>query len=318
MRYALLTALLIGVLLVSLAGPRGQRHPNTALRLFPDMDEQQMLRPQTASDVFVDGLAARRPVKGTIPVGYSTNPAERLAGEIEFTGDAATGYYRTGRFGDYFGDGFPAELGLTGENAAAFLRRGHERYDIHCAICHGAAGDGQGVAAQPGRVPSVADLRGANFRIGAYPDGRIFHTITHGKKPGLMVGYGDKITVRDRWAIVAYVRALQESGNPESTLAPIREAFASASAQAAAAPAQAAGGAAAGSEGAAPAGGDAPVPAGVEPPALPADAEGSSAGAPDANSVEAGGGSSGDSSLPTPASQTESGQTGAVSAAPLA
>lgn len=223
MRYAFLAIFLIAVLFVSLAGQRGKRHSNAPLRLFPDMDEQQILRPQAASDVFADGMASRRPVANTIPLGYAQPGQEQsLAAELEFTGDAQTGYYWTGRKGDYFGDGLPQELGLDEESVLAFMTRGQERYEIHCAICHASSGDGQGVAAQPGRLAGVANLKSERFLAGSYPDGQIFDVITHGKKPGLMIGYGDKITVQDRWAIVAYIRSLQEAENAESFVPEIR------------------------------------------------------------------------------------------------
>ena len=82
MRYALLAVFLIAVLLVSLAGQRGKIHSNQALRLFPDMDEQEILRPQAGSEVFADGLAARRPVEGTIPVGYAAHEGERVPARV--------------------------------------------------------------------------------------------------------------------------------------------------------------------------------------------------------------------------------------------
>ena len=94
-------------------------------------------------------------------------------------------------------------LPITG----AMLSRGHERFDIYCAPCHGRLGDGNGITKSIGDMPAVANLH--DPRIVALTDGEIFNTITHGKNT--MGAYGPLIPTEDRWAIVAYVRALQLS-----------------------------------------------------------------------------------------------------------
>ena len=107
----------------------------------------------------------------------------------------------------------PEELKLTAESAGELIRRGKERFNIYCAVCHGASGDGNGITANYG-VPVAAN---PNAKLNAispetYPDGRLFETITNGR--GLMGGYGYNIPVRDRWAIIAYVRTLQAAKAP--------------------------------------------------------------------------------------------------------
>ena len=102
------------------------------------------------------------------------------------------------------------ELKLNADSAEAFLRRGEERYGIYCAVCHGAAGDGAGVTSQYG-IAGIANFHAPTFGSSAYPDGRMYDVITNGK--GNMSGYGYNIPVQDRWAIVAYVRALQNAKN---------------------------------------------------------------------------------------------------------
>lgn len=86
------------------------------------------------------------------------------------------------------------------------MARGQERYAIFCAVCHGATGAGNGMAQKFG-VNTVQSLLQERLRL--VSDGEMFDTITHGKNT--MLGYGDRIPVPDRWAIVAYVRALQKS-----------------------------------------------------------------------------------------------------------
>ncbi len=94
-----------------------------------------------------------------------------------------------------------------------FIQRGHERFDIYCTPCHGALGDGNGITKKLGVMPAVANLH--DKRIVEMTDGEIFNTITHGK--GLMGAYGPVVPAEDRWAIIAYARALQLSrlGSPD-------------------------------------------------------------------------------------------------------
>ncbi|MCS7009170.1 MAG: cytochrome c, partial [Chthoniobacterales bacterium] len=119
-------------------------------------------------------------------------------------------YRNTGKFGERWGTGFPIPITLE------TLQRGQERYRINCQVCHGPLGFGNGPAYELG-LTTVANLH--LDRIRAQPDGEIFNTITHGKNT--MLGYGSKIQVDDRWAIIAYLRALQLSQNARvSDLAP--------------------------------------------------------------------------------------------------
>jgi len=206
MRYFFLAYALIALLVVGIFGLRGQKFSKPPVRIFPDMDEQDKLKAQKPSGFFADGLGSRLPIAQTQPRGFNPE-GERVIGGIpehEFGGQS--GYYYTGEVGDYYGNGMPEELSLTPENATELIQRGKERYGIYCAVCHGASGDGLGITANYG-VPGIANLQLPTFNADTYPDGRLYHTITHGK--GMMSGYGYNIPVRDRWAIVAYVRALQ-------------------------------------------------------------------------------------------------------------
>ena len=87
------------------------------------------------------------------------------------------------------------------------MARGRERYQINCAVCHGAAGDGKGITSKYG----INATSYQSDRLRTMNDGEIFNTITNGK--GQMLGYGYNISIDDRWRIIMYIRALQHSEN---------------------------------------------------------------------------------------------------------
>lgn len=206
MKYFFLAYAIIAALFIGLMPVRGSKSPDTPIRLFPDMDEQDKLKPQKPSDFFADGQGARQPVHGTQALGLNPEGLKEIGGipEPEFGG--GTGHLATGGVDGYFANGMPEELGLTSENVGAFLTRGRDVFDVNCAICHGKSGDGQGMTSQFG-VPGIANLTQDTYAQATYPDGRLFDVISNGK--GNMSGYKHNIALRDRWAVVAYVRALQ-------------------------------------------------------------------------------------------------------------
>ncbi len=197
-------AVVVGV--VAIAGFRGEHTSKAPRVLFPDMKWQPRYDPQHTSEFFADGNSARRPVDGTVPIGYELAnryyqmPANNVSEDAHFTGQPD--YQNTGRMGDVYGDGIPYPVD------AGFMARGQERFNISCMVCHGPSGAGDGIAKSYGLV-TVASLQ--DDRIRSMPDGQIFSTVTNGKNT--MGAYGPLISVEDRWAIVAYVRALQKSQN---------------------------------------------------------------------------------------------------------
>lgn len=199
MRYFFLTFALIVLLVVSFFGFRGQKFSSTPLRVFPDMDDQDKIKTQRPSAFFKDGQGSRMPVAGTVPRGFRQDGSGPSFGN-------STSYLHTGQMGDAYGTGMPEELELA-KTPEALVRHGEERYKVSCMPCHGEAGNGKGTVAVIG-IPATASLM--NFPTDKYPDGKMFETITKGK--GLMGGYGYNIPVDDRWAIIAYIRALQTAG----------------------------------------------------------------------------------------------------------
>lgn len=208
MKYFFLFFVAAAALVIGVFGVRGQKFSKPPIEVFPDMDRQDFVQGQTPSNFFHDGMGARLPVAGTVP-----HASDDGIFPVEF-GQGRTGHYYTGAIDDYFATGLPVkELGLDGPDAAeqmqGLLRRGQDRYAIFCAVCHGESGDGKGVISRY-MEGAIANLHEPRFASGEYTNGQIYHVITNGNG-GLMSGYGASIPVRDRWAIVAYVRALQES-----------------------------------------------------------------------------------------------------------
>jgi mono/diheme cytochrome c family protein len=206
--------LLIGVAIVAVFGFRGQTSTGSPVEVFPDMVRQMKVRAQAPLGFFADGRGSRQPVAGTVPIGYDMPkasseaspgaapvPAEMNA-QPHLGFSSGTDYFNTGKMGTNWGTGFP--LPVTGD----LLERGKQRFNINCAICHGPTAAGNGITKQYG-LATVVTLQ--DDRIRNMADGEIFNTITHGKNT--MLAYGPNLSVTDRWAVIAYLRALQRSQN---------------------------------------------------------------------------------------------------------
>ena len=205
--FFLLFALLV-ILVVSVAGFRGQKSARPPIEVFSDMRRQPKVLAQAPSGFFADGRGSRPPVADTVPIGYAIplhKPVDDSVGEAsgpynQIYFSSAPEYPDTGKLGGQWGTGMPFEI------TPGLMERGRERFTINCSPCHGDTAAGNGIASKFGLV-AIANLH--LERIRKMADGEIFNTITHGKNT--MLGYGDRIQVRDRWAIIAYVRALQKS-----------------------------------------------------------------------------------------------------------
>jgi mono/diheme cytochrome c family protein len=202
MRVVIVVLALLTGLVVSLMGFRGTVSERRPLFIVTDQVDQPRYEPQGESAFFEDGRVLRTPPAGTVPFGGADYESD--AGSPRENPDMLQGddrYYR-GKQGAAWVTKIPVKLDLE------LLRRGQERYDIYCSPCHGATGSGNGVMTQYGLV-GVATITDAFHAL--MPDGEYFNVITNGK--GRMLGYGPQIKVGDRWAIVAYIRALSRSQN---------------------------------------------------------------------------------------------------------
>jgi mono/diheme cytochrome c family protein len=208
LKYFFIIFAFLVLVVLAMAGLRGSKSSRPPIEIFPDMDRQPKVKAQAASGFFADARAARLPVEGTVPLGYSMPMHKLVDGSVgEATGpykqiifSSSPNYFDTGKMGENWGTGVPFEVD------SAIMRRGQERFGIYCAVCHGATGAGNGVAQKFG-LNTVQSL--LQDRIRTMSDGEIFNTVSHGKNT--MMAYGDRIQVIDRWAIIAYLRALQKS-----------------------------------------------------------------------------------------------------------
>ncbi len=149
-----------------------------------DMHNQPKYIPLRESDFFADGRSERPLVPGTVPHSEAREDSS----------------YYTGLIGDKLLDTMPVPVNRD------LLKRGQERFNIYCAPCHSALGDGKGMVARRGYLnpPSFHDGRLRNA-----PLGHFYRVMTYGS--GAMPDYAQQIPPADRWAIVAYIRALQLS-----------------------------------------------------------------------------------------------------------
>jgi mono/diheme cytochrome c family protein len=182
MRNVYIVTIFVVVALVSVLGFRGTKFTAPPLDVFPEwafpgMKYQPKYRPQGESAFFADGRADRTPVAHTVARGMLRED------------DAL----------------------YLGKDGSGSFERGRDRYSIYCQPCHGALGDGNGVTKRygMGATPSYHD-----DRLRTMAEGELYNTITNGKNT--MLPYADKLAPEDRWAVVAYVRALQraQQGKP--------------------------------------------------------------------------------------------------------
>lgn len=163
------------------------------VHVIPHMDFQPKYKGQTKNTLFADERAMRMPVEGTVAHG-------ELAIDEHFHRGVANGGWATT---------LPAEVELN----AATIDRGQERYDIYCAPCHGQAGFGDGMihrrAEKIGAAKWIQPTSLHDAYVRGQAPGQLFNTITHGIRN--MPAYGYAIPTADRWAIVAYINALQLS-----------------------------------------------------------------------------------------------------------
>ena len=191
--------------MIGVLGFRGSTSEKPPWRIFPDMDEQARVKPQAYSNFYSDKREDRPAIEGTIAM-----IPEHLEIYAKYDVFEEDDFLSTGKVGlagnKKYGDGFP--MPVTNE----LMKLGQEKYQIFCSRCHSMVGDGNGITKKFGMIvtPSYFDPNDPRKpSIMDMPNGQIFETITKGK--GLMGPYGAVLRYEERWAVIAYVRALQRA-----------------------------------------------------------------------------------------------------------
>ena len=182
-----IATILLAVLTLTVASCRGTRSSDPPVHLNLNMDFQERFDPQEANPFFEDNRSMRPLVPGTVARGTLRDDVVFYEGRSE-------------------GGGFTRRMPVPATRE--LLERGQERYNIYCAVCHGAAGDGQGIVITGGYGYTPAPSYHID-RLRQESDGYLFDVITNGVRT--MPPYGHQVPPADRWAIVAYIRALQRS-----------------------------------------------------------------------------------------------------------
>ncbi|MCH2132553.1 MAG: cytochrome c [Phycisphaerales bacterium] len=191
---------------------RARSVPREARRIhiIQNMDNQPKYKAQQQNILFRDGRAMRQPVPGTVA-------RSQMVGDTHFFLGTVDGGYATA-----FPDQVTVDMDL--------LERGRDRYMIYCLPCHGVTAAGDGLVHDRAMMllnlsPTLNNgttwVQPKNLHeeaIAEQPVGQLFYTISNGKNN--MASYAAQITVEDRWAVVAYVKALQEAGNADASAVP--------------------------------------------------------------------------------------------------
>ncbi|MEE2960565.1 MAG: quinol:electron acceptor oxidoreductase subunit ActD [Myxococcota bacterium] len=166
---------------------------NTRIHPNPNMDFQQKFKSQSENSLYADGRSMRSKIPGTVAVGEAQLDDHFFRGIVD----------------DQWAATLPKQVVIN----QSLLANGQKQFNIHCSACHGETGDGNGMVnrralstGQSAWVPPTSLHQGY---LRTQPHGQIFNTITNGIRN--MMGYGHSVAVNDRWAIVAYIRALQRS-----------------------------------------------------------------------------------------------------------
>jgi len=187
---SIMTALAL-IPIVLIAKARTTHSPVPRVEIIPDMDNQPKYKAQSSNFMFADKRGMRPPIPGTVARGELHEDEHLYRGIVD------------GEWAETFPMPVTEEL----------MARGRNRYEIYCIVCHGASGHGDGIVnkraleLQMGTWVPPSDLHTDLVR--ERPLGHIFNTTTNGIRN--MSGYASQISTEDRWAVVAYVRALQRS-----------------------------------------------------------------------------------------------------------
>lgn len=220
---ALVLVPLTWVPLAFIARARTTPSTNTPISIFQGMEDQPRYNTQSVNPIFADSRSMRADVPGTVARGQLIRDAHfDLGYAVDGNGEPVTVETEQGPVLRFYA-GYPSSVIVD----MKLLQRGRERYNIYCTPCHGLDGSGNGMVnvralmlqgADPNATTwaQAADFNAVDANTGQltfgeelYPNGMMFNTITNGRAN--MPAYGAQVTPGDRWAIIAYLRALQVS-----------------------------------------------------------------------------------------------------------
>ena len=194
-----------------IARVRSTPNSNLPIHIIQDMAFQSKYKTQAVNPMFADGNTMRPPVVNAVARGETYLDAHLYDGVID------------GQWANVL----PSQIKMD----LATLQRGQERFNIYCSVCHGISGGGNGIVNQRamelvantnGPVNGTVWVQAKNLvhdeLVTVQPMGQLFNTITYGIRN--MAGYGSQIPTEDRWAIAAYVKALQRSQNAQPSDVP--------------------------------------------------------------------------------------------------
>lgn len=202
MRYVLCILIFVVVAVVALFGFRGEKFTEPPIYVFPDMDRQAKYLPQGKNDFFSDERNSRPVPANTVQRGYEWDAKKIFSEDYKYDVAQNPRVHTAKEANGEWVKGFPLEV------SHELMAKGREKYDIFCIVCHGKNGDGNGITKQYGMVATPSFH---TDRIRTMAEGQLFDVIDNGK--GLMGSYGAKLDAEERWAVIAYLRALQYANN---------------------------------------------------------------------------------------------------------
>lgn len=239
-------ALVLASFALVLGGCRGERSDKPPRQFFPDLDDQPKYKAQSASTFFADGRAMREPVRGTVPFGsrpytiafegkdFSDRDGFLKADRRVYEGKEPV-LDADGSIVMEPGTSTPREVYVERIPVtvdAELLALGEKKYNIYCIVCHSQTGDGKGTVGTRWSYPLPSFHDPKYYRGGEKgQDGYLFHVIRYGVPnegenapyPLKMPAYATKVSEREAWAIVAYLRAIQAAHSSPLDAAPERE-----------------------------------------------------------------------------------------------
>jgi mono/diheme cytochrome c family protein len=218
---AMISVVVTWLPLALIARARVTHSTEPRIQIMQDMGVQPKYKEQATDDVFADDRAMRPKIPGTVARGDLDEDESYYHGFTRIYDSGANAWKVQ------FAADLPAQYTDTPEHLEKLIRRGQQRFNIYCYVCHGLDGSGHGPVNERAMALQSYGIAGMSWTPAAVltsdlirdePDGKIFNTITNGIRS--MPAYGAQVPVADRWAIVSYVRTIQFSQHAPVSVLP--------------------------------------------------------------------------------------------------